>query len=306
MGAISSLSRGVQLVLRNPSILGVLFAYSLVSGVVSFVQTVSIPGLSILGLLVSVCLSVFVFPFIVGGIVGMANRSIIGEAGDATIGAFIEYGKRSYVELVAMAIVLSVVTVVWAVLLTALTIGLFVFVLVGGTATAGMSGGAGSSAIPTGVGPVIFVVFLVGLGLGIMLPVFVVQYYAGAVVIDDTGIVGGIRHALGLLRHNVISTFGFDAILIGVGIGSVVVSSGALFLIVGGPLTPETLSNLQAEAGVVGTAIHQGVTVILGTCVGAFQWCYYAAIYRDIAGYDDPASESEWRRVTNESAGTDL
>ena len=168
-------------------------------------------------------------------------------------------------------------------------------VLLGGAYTSTGGAEAGSAAA-TGTGgfgadpTVLAAAALVGGGLllAYFLVTFFVQFYAHAVVLDDTDLVAGFRRSVGLVRHNLLSAFGYTVILFVGGIvfgGIAAVSSAITAVVFGGGMTDgspaaEMLPALSPAIAVIGLVVY---VVVVGL-MGAFYGTYSVAFYRSISG----------------------
>lgn len=276
MVVISGLGTAVSALRRNPILFLIVAAFGLLQlpGVVA--QSIN----PLLGSFVSLGLSgvlLILLPFFFGGVIAMANESIDGST---SVDTLIAEGKANYVSILvvylglfAFYIVLAVVTsIVFAVG------GAFVF-------SFGSSGGVGLRPATLAV------VAVVGL-LGVLVyfgAVFFSQFFAHAIVLDDTGAVDGVKRSVSAVRGNLLTVLGYNLITgtVGaiVGLLSAVVSvlSNPSFAAPPGGMTPT--SQLVEAVPTIGTASTVGLTlvvVLLTAVVGGVFSAYSTAVYRAI------------------------
>ncbi|WP_280535774.1 hypothetical protein [Halopenitus sp. POP-27] len=266
MAALRSLRPAVGALTRNPLLIVLVGLYGLVQ-IPQFALQQSRPlvaaavSLGLTGLLI-----LFV-PFFQAGIISMADEALAGRTG---LDAFIAAGKANYVSLLVAYLAVFAINLVFG--FVAFVAG-FVLVLFGG---AGIASGSPELGLAT-----LAIVAIVGLlfVLAYLIVNFAIQFYAHAIVLDDADIIAGFKRSVGLVRRNLLSVFGYTAVLIA---GSVViggVSSVASLLLSPGPSAlplPEASLPLLVVAGVVYV-----VTIAIG---GAFYAVYSVAFYRSISG----------------------
>lgn len=279
MTALHSIRPAVSGVVRNPILVLVtaLFGVSQLPNLL--VQSTS-PVLASAISLVTFGALVLVLPFFQGGLLGMADEAI---GGDARLGTLVAAGKTNYVSLLLGYFVLLAVNAVFGFLAF---MGAIV-VVVGGT-MAGMGGnGAGDVGAPAvGFDPTLLAVVgvvAVGLLLAYLLVTFFVQFYAHAVVLDGTELVDGFRRSAGVVRSNLLSAFAYTALVaIGGVVVGVVAGGGSLVF---GPQQPagspfaEVVSVEPTPAVVAAVAV--GYVLVTGVA-GAFYATYSVAFYRSI------------------------
>ncbi|RJT03819.1 hypothetical protein D3261_10245, partial [Halococcus sp. IIIV-5B] len=112
MGAISAVSSAGAAVRRNPIIFAamvVVMGISLLSTVVQLLPIANDPLVSsLLTSAVSLVVTVFVYPFIEGGIIGMAHEGVVGHTG---FGTFLSEGRENYVGLLLANLLLFVIII---------------------------------------------------------------------------------------------------------------------------------------------------------------------------------------------------
>ncbi|WP_049909471.1 DUF7847 domain-containing protein [Halorubrum saccharovorum] len=288
MAALQSLRPAVSGVVRNPILVLVTALYGLFQLPNLLVQSAG-PLLASAISLVTFGVMVLVLPFFQGGLLGMADEAV---AGTTRLGTLVAVGKANYVPLLLGYFALLAVNMVFGFL--AFT-GAIVVVI--GGSIAGMNGGTGGGMGGAGTGVdapafgfdptllVVVAVVAVGLVLVYLLITFFLQFYAHAVVLDDTELVDGFRRSAGLVRSNFLSVFGYTVVLtIGGVLVGVLAAAGSLVF---GPQQPagspfaEVVSIDPTPAIVAAVAIGY---VLLTGIAGAFYATYSVAFYREISG----------------------
>lgn len=296
MGVLASIPRSLKVLGGNPSIFvgaSVVTAVTVAPNAIRFVS----PSLALLGLVLSLAMNVFGIPFLVGGLLGMADEA---NTGGTSLGQFVESGIGNYVSLTVAWILFYVVELVLGLVLSLAFVFLGTFTLVAGADAGGVDTGN------------LILVALMGVGffLVVVAPAFLFQYYPGAVVVEDCGVVGGLNRAISVLKANPLRTFAFD-VLVAVVAFLAILALWGVFLVAGsglfalGATGTVTLSG-SVEIGLVIAAIYFGGSTLVGTVVGAFQYTYYAVFYRDIAGDEGPSDPGRTRTDdAGESTGGD-
>lgn len=239
----------------------------------------------LLGSLVSLLttgLFVFVFPFLFAGVVGMADEALRGET---SLGAFVASGTDHYVSMLAAYLLLFGASVV---------LGLAVFfgtLLLGGVAFAAGAGDvAGRTTVLVAVG-----LLLVGGFVLFVLPLFFVQFYGHAIVVDDLGAVAGLKRSVSCVRHNLLAVLGYTVVVgvVGAGFGLF----GAVFSLLTTPrFTGAGTGMAGAAPGATAPPVPVGapsvgpaavvalavVFVLASGVVGGFFAAYSTAVYRRI------------------------
>ncbi|WP_128905485.1 DUF7847 domain-containing protein [Halorubrum amylolyticum] len=285
MAALQSLRPAVGGVVRNPILVLITALYGLFQLPNLLVQSTS-PVLASAISLVTFGVMILVLPFFQGGMLGMADEAI---AGETRLGTLVAVGKANYVPLLLGYFVLLAVNMVFGFIAF-----MGVLIVVIGGSVAGMDGsgmggaGAGVEAPAVGFDPTLLVivgVVAVGLVLAYLLVTFFVQFYAHAVVLDDTELVDGFRRSAGLVRSNLLSVFGYTALLtVGGVIIGVLAAAGSLVF---GPQQPAgspfaEVVSIEPTPAVV-AALALGYVLLTGVA-GAFYATYSVAFYRRISG----------------------
>jgi hypothetical protein len=273
MAVLQALRPAVGALGRNPVLLIVTAAFSVLQ-IPGFVAQSIDP---LLGSVVSIAFSgllVLVMPLYLGGVVGMANEALDGSTSLAT---FLRAGKSHYVSLFVVYLALLAVNFV-------LGIGGFFVALVGGVTF--FAGGGQPNVLALAILGVVVLLVL----LAYVLLVFVTQFFAHAVVVDDLGAVAGVKRSAWCVRHNLLSVVGYT-LLVGAGsaVFGLVVGLYSILTTRGvrpGPTEVETpAAQFATSLPTLGpvAAIGVGLVVLGLTAVaGAFFATYSTAFYRRI------------------------
>lgn len=268
MTIVRSFTNAVDAISRNPIVLAVAMALALLQAPSLLASRLDPATGSIVSLVASGA-TVLVTPFVFAG--GIA---ISGEAldGDTDVGAFLAAGRRHYLRVLG------------AYLLVAVGVGLLAF---GGTIVGGiLAVAAAAGGVP--VGGLLAGLLTVGL---VLLPVFFLQFFAHAIVLDEHGIADGLRRSVGVVRRNLLTVAGYSLVLFGLSIVAGLV--GAIGSLVNAPgidafglqpLSPAVVTGLQV-IGVLATGV-----------VTAVFWPFSVAVYRQLR--DRTVSEDGTDRPT--------
>ncbi|MFB6129839.1 MAG: hypothetical protein ABEJ28_03350, partial [Salinigranum sp.] len=226
MAAIQALQTALDALRRNP----VLFLGGLILGAIllpqSALQLLQVP-LAPFALQV---VTFFVTPFVVAGLVGMADESL---AGSTRLGTLTAVGRDRYVPLLLGNFVQLAIFVVFGVA--------FVIVAVVWAVTMGASAAGGLTPGAIGAGAVLGVLLVVGLLVLVLIVVmFFIQFFAVAIVVDEEGPIEGFSASFGLVRRNLLSTLGYSIINFVVAVVATAPVSGFVLY--------RTFSNINAAA----------------------------------------------------------
>lgn len=206
MAVVHALQAGSSALRRNPSIVGIVLVISLLQVPTQFAQLAGPLASAVLGLGVSL-LSILVVPFVFAGLIGMADEALDGKT---SFGTFVEMGKQYYTSMLgAYLLVLggSIVLGIMAFIGFAV-FGIAVFSVIGGAPGGGVSGVA--------LGGIALAV--VGGTFLLFIPLFFVQFYGQAIVLDEQSAIGGFKRSVSLVRRNLLSVLGYSVLVFGVGI----------------------------------------------------------------------------------------
>jgi hypothetical protein len=233
-------------------------------------------------------LSFFATPFVVAGILGMADESLDGDTSLATLRSV---GRGRYVQLLLGNVVRFGIHVVFVV---AAIVVLAVVLVVTGAAASVATGGFSSGAV--GVATLLPAVsVLVVLALLFLLVTLFIQFYAVAIVVDGTDALDGFRTSVRFVRDNFLATVGYSLVnlIVAVVVNLPVAGYVTLRAMENAPATPATgvpRSFAQFGPGAFGgTASPFSTPELVGLAVASlvttsllvtFRQTYATAFYR--------------------------
>ncbi|MFB6124168.1 MAG: hypothetical protein ABEJ78_12010 [Haloferacaceae archaeon] len=149
--------------------------------------------------------SFFLTPFVVAGLLGMADESL---DGDTSLSTLRTVGRDRYVPLLLGNLVRFGIHLVFAVVAVAvLVVLLFTTGLASAVATGGVAPGSVGGAVLL---PAVSILAL--LALLFLLVTLFVQFYDVAVVVDGVGPIDGFTRSVGFVRDNVLATVGYSLV----------------------------------------------------------------------------------------------
>ncbi|WP_135830549.1 DUF7847 domain-containing protein [Halorussus halobius] len=262
MGAISAFSTAVGALRRNAVLLGVAFAAALANVAVTGVTLVLPPSVAALASVTASGAALVVAPLFVGGLLAMAHEGLDGPTGLAT---FTAGGRANYLPILGAMVLLGVLVVALGV---AVSVAVLLVVGLLASTDAGVSGLALSA-----------LVGLVGV-LASSLILFVVQFYAPAIVVSDLEVGAAFQRSADLVRENPVSTLGYTAVL--VVLGGVTGVAGVAVAVAGGAYeSAEPMAPATPELGVGVLGVLVAVSVAVTTVVAALAPTYQVAFYAD-------------------------
>ena len=278
MAVIQALRTASTALGRNPIIVGIVLALSLLQLPAQFARLARPSVAAAVGAAFSVAILVAA-PFLFGGLLGMAAEALDGTTG---FGTFVETGKQHYLSMLGAYLLLigAMIPLGFAASLASLGV-------VSGLGI--VSGGLSGTATPMFVamflvGTVVFVVVLV-------VPLFFVQFYGQAIVLDGTSAVGGFKHSIGLVRRNTVSVFGYSALVFAGGLCFGVLGSiPSMLLSVGMTRFPLSMPLSDLALPVVAT-LTVVANIVFGLLAGLFL-VFSVAFYRTLdttGGADNPS-----------------
>ena len=204
MAVVQALQAGSSALRRNPSIIGIMVIISLLQVPTQFAPLTGPLASAVLGLGVSL-LSLLLIPFIFAGMLGMADEALDGKT---SVDTFVETGKQYYTSMLgAYLLVLGGSLVLGIVAAIAFAVfGIAVFSVVGGVP------GVGVSRVILG-GIVIVVV-----GMFLFFPLFFIQFYGQAIVLNGQGAIRSFKRSVSLVRRTLWSVFGYSVFMFGIGL----------------------------------------------------------------------------------------
>lgn len=247
MVVVTALRSALETLLREP----VLFLAGLLVGLITLPQNAAqLAGIPLVPTALQV-LTFFVTPFVVAGLLGMADEA---RSGDTSLGTLRRTGRERYTALLlgnllefALVTALSIALVIVLLLVVA--------VVVGGSA---LAGGFDPSAVSPAAAGIAFLVVALGL-LAFLLVVFFVQFFSVAIVVEEAGPVDAFTRSYRVVRENLLATFGYSVVTVVVGVVTTVPLTGAVLW-----RTIGSLEALDAGAGAGG-----GMPVAPGAGLGA-------------------------------------
>ena len=290
MAAIRSLREALGALVGSP----VLFLAGLAYGIVVLPQTaLQLMGVPLAPTVLQI-VTFFVTPFVVAGLIGMADEAL---DRDTSLSTLTSVGRERYVPLLlgnlvnfAIAIVFGILFVI-VVLVAVFTVGL------GAVAGESAGGAAGGAALG---GSLLLVVGLFALVLLLFLLVsFFIQFYPVAIVAGRTGAVDGFRESVSLVRNNLLPALGYSIISLVVGLVTAVPTVGFIIfrqiqqvqeMGAGGAGAGAGAGGFPgAGAGAGGFSLFSPAEAALVAAVGlattmlltTFQQTYATAFYRD-------------------------
>ncbi len=280
MGAVSALRTTGGALAHNPVVFVGTFLVAIVQALAQAPQlaarTFANPGVSLLVSVLAPIVVFFLTPFLLAGVLGMAEEAV---GGGTSLGTFVRVGKSRYVALLLATLLYAVLSFVIAI---ALIIVVAIVVLVFGVTTGG-GGGDPNLAIAAAIALVVL-----ALVVGFLLFVFFLQFYAVAVVVDEAGITESFTRSYRLVRRNILSTLGYNVlsalVSVLVALPFLAVAAGAVVLTGSVPSMPPATtpsasmgfdpSPLVIAVGAVGLVLVQLLT-------SAITRTYSVAFYRD-------------------------
>lgn len=262
MAALKALPPAVRALLRNPILVVLVGLLALVQVPQLAVQPTQ-PLLAALVSLATTAVMILVLPFVLGGLIAMANEALDGTTGLDTL---LSAGKTNYVPLLFAYLTLFVANFVLG----------FVTVLVVVVGGIGIFYGSGQpSALAWGIVAVVLVLAV----LAYLLVAFFLQFYPHAIVLGDTGFLESFKRSAGLVRSNLVSVLGYSLVVFA---GSLVFGGvGAVASLV---LSPRPLPGLALPEFSLPVIVASAIGYVLVLAVvGAFYLVYSVSFYRRIA-----------------------
>ncbi|QCD66697.1 hypothetical protein GBQ70_13990 [Halomicrobium sp. ZPS1] len=272
-----ALSTGIDTLRRQPQIVAILFAFSLLSTGLSAVQFVNpllaYPATGVVYLLL---------PFLVGGLVAYVAASMTDSP---SFEQFLAAGRDHYVGLLLGGLLLGVVTLVVYVL-----VAIVFFVAVVLVFGAALNTGLGAATLS-----VVVLLSLVGF-LVVLVPWFFSQFFPAAMVLDGDGVADSFRRSVSLVRSNAVSVVGFDLIAFVIGL---LVQTPTAFLFYSSfdsmALDARSRTGMVSVFDYMSTTevgLFLGSSLVISTVVGSIMYAYYVAYYREIGDASSAATDT--------------
>ena len=232
MAAIAALRTALGALGRNP----VLFLGGLLYGILVLPQkALPLTGVSFAPTVLRI-LTFFVTPFVVAGVIGMADEAL---GGDTSLGTLRAVGTAAYVPLLVGNFVKFVIVAIVGVVLGFVGVALVLNVF---TVAAGA----------------------VGLVVGLMAVVilFFVQFYPVLIVLTDADVVESFTESYGFVRRNLVATLGYSVVQFVVGV--------AIIIPLRGSFVYRRLPNLDPASATPGVGTGAGTGVGTAGATGGF------------------------------------
>jgi len=267
MGALSALSTTGRTLKRNGVLFAAAFAVTFVSLAPSGASSVLPPAAAAVASIAVSGLSLFVTPFLMGGMLSMAAEALDGSTRFDT---FVSGGKEHYVRLLGSMVLFAVGFGILGFVVLVVGVMVAIFVVGSGPGAAGHPFALSAGAIGG------LVAFGLVAALVLLLPVFFFQFYAAAIVVSDLGIVESFQRSAALVRRNLVSTLGYFVVAIAVGGVTGIGGVGVSTLL--GP------GGTSAVAHDLDPGLVAGLLVVLfavSAVISAFGSVYQVAFYDD-------------------------
>ena len=233
MAAIAALQTAFDGLRRNP----VLFVASLLYAIIVLPQSaLSLAGIPILPSLLQL-LTFFVTPFVLAGLLGMADEAIVA---DTSLGTLRSVGADKYVPFLIGKFVEFAINLVFGIVFVIVGVALALTVGVGSIA-----GGSVSTGVLAFAGIVVLLVVLVAVAVR-----FLIQFYPVFIVVAGSDAIDSFTDSYRFVRRNLAATVGY--FLIQVVIGLVVAAPLLGFTVY------RTLQNLDQFSGAAGAGAGAG------------------------------------------------
>ncbi|MWV41778.1 hypothetical protein [Natrialba sp. INN-245] len=263
MAVLSAFRDGVSVLQRNPVILAVGLAMMAISQASSLGDFTDSFALIALFSLVGFGIWLFVWPFFLAGILGMALE---GLEGATTLDRFLEVGKQRYVSMLGAQLLF--IGLMIALFIAAFFVSAIATIAFGiGFAAMEFDAGAG---LPVGIG--IFAL----VGLAVFLVFFVVfmflQFFDAAIVVEGERAFDSFGRSIGVVRSNLLSVVGYTLLWGTVNVAMFTPVYVTEFAVAQPGLQLE-VSETVLRAGAI------GLTVVVGGLVQAYLYSVHAAYY---------------------------
>ena len=269
MAAIEALQAALGALRRNP----VLFLGGLLIGLLTFPQVVlqfmQVP-------LVPTALTAvtfFVTPFLLAGLLGMADEALVGPT---DLGTLTEVGRDRYVSLLLGNLVQFAISLVFGIAL--------LIAVIGGAITVGASAGGIPSSIGSGAFVAVAIAVLL-LVLAFVLVFFFIQFFAVAIVVDEEGPIEGFTASYRVVRHNLLSALGYSVIVFVIGVVTMLPVTGFTLYRTFESMNATAPGEAAAAANSLGLSAPEAVAIglvslAMTVLLTTFQQTYAVAFYR--------------------------
>ena len=201
MAAIAALRTAFDGLRRNP----VLFVASLLYALIVLPQSaLSLAGIPILPRLLQL-LTFFVTPFVLAGLLGMADEAI---DADTSLGTLRSVGADKYVPFLVGKFVEFAINLVFGIVFLVVGVALVLTVGVGS-----VTSGAASTGVLAFAGVVILLVVLAALIVR-----FLIQFYPVFIVVAESDAIDSFTDSYRFVRRNLVATIGYFLIQVVIGV----------------------------------------------------------------------------------------
>lgn len=266
MAVLQALRDAVETLQRNPVLFVAAALYGLAQAPGLLLQVSGNPFLNLASSGYNL-LFYLVMPFFLGGTIAMARE---GLSGPTDLSRLWSGGKTYYLRILVVVLIGLVVYFVVGfgmfLLLIALVLALGANV---GSVLAGHGAGLGgaSMAAVAAIG-----VLLLLFAVVILAVLFLLQFYAHAIVVDDADAVGSLKRSYAVARGNVVSVLGYDVLATVLGVLVVAVPFAFVFVLAGG------FAGLSTAAWSV-RLTYVALVVVMSAVSGAFGLTFSTAFY---------------------------
>jgi len=225
---------------------------------------------------------IVVAPFVFGGLLGMADEALDGRT---AIDTFVDTGKEHYVSMLGGYLLVLGVMIVVGIIASMVS---FAVVAAIGVLSGGPSGG---------MDPLFIGMFLIGTAVFLLMlfvPMFFVQFYGQAIVVDGRSAVDGIRRSIGLVRRNLVSVVGYSVLVFGAGLvfGGLGSIPSTLLSMQATPVAPGMpLPDVSLPVTVALTVITNIVFGLLGSLFLVFSVAFYRTLDTATGSEEPPVSQ---------------
>ncbi|MBV0900528.1 DUF7847 domain-containing protein [Haloarcula salina] len=271
MAVLQALRDAVETLQRNPVLFVAAALYGLAQAPGLLLQVAGNPLLNIASSGYNF-LFYLIMPFFLGGMISMARE---GLSGPTDLSRLWSGGKTHYLQILVVVLLGLVVYFVVGFGMFMLVIALVLALGANlGNVLAGHGAGLGgvSMAAVALIGVLVLVFALV-----ILAVLFLLQFYAHAIVVDDADAVGSLKRSYAVARGNVVSVLGYDLLATVLGVLIVAIPFAFVFVIADG------FAGLSTASWSVRLA-YVALTVVMSAVSGAFGLTFSTAFYVRLTG----------------------
>lgn len=206
-------------------------------------------------------LLIFATPFVHAGLIGMADEALNGYTALTT---FIQAGKDNFVSVLSLYLLFVAINSVLGIIL--IVGALFLFLMSAGW----------SDLIPLAITGVVLSLVLIAY----LLVLFFVQFYGHAIVIEEVGVVKGVKRSISQVRRHLLRTVRYSVVssIIGLLFTSTVVISYILLIFPITAMFGVPLPQFSTAEIMVGAALIMGVQTLVGGSFTVYSVAFYHKI----------------------------